>query len=72
MGQGKSYGKTQSQGGGKYILPLLGRRRVTWQRAWMYKYNMGMFGELETSEPIYYNLLLQVLVLLLVLEQGLK
>lgn len=29
-----------------------------------------MFEELETSEPIYYNLLLQVLVLLLVLDRA--
>lgn len=35
-----------------------------------YKYNMGLFEELETSEPIYYNLLLQVLVLLLVLDRA--
>lgn len=30
---------------------------------------MGMFEELETSEPIYYNPLIQVLVLLLVLDR---
>lgn len=35
----------------------------------MYKNNMGMFEELETSEPIYYNPLIQVLVLLLVLDR---
>ena len=41
MRKRKSCGQTQSQGRGRYALPLGGGRRVTWQRAWSINITWG-------------------------------